>query len=823
MKFYKDAFLRGMVSEWSDKYVDYKGLKNQIILIKNKALTLAEAYSNIYEITGEEVSTQIDLSRVVEEEHFWEMLEGHLKKANEFYRSQVSSLLVQFDTLTKQSIRLDLISSYTPREQLFCSRLERELSRRKDMRIRINFSVDKIMMSENSPPTLVEDVPLKVLTTNSAVDIQTADLDKDAAKKVATAKMSPNKVRTSFCEFYRGLVLLESFCELNYEAIRKLVKKFDKNLGTKTQENYMQTVVGSMDFTKHATLKILISETEHVFSKAFTEGRRTKAMEELRVPTNRTLGLSVFRLGMFTGLCLPIFMMIVYTLATRSEKEFEHYESIFIVYRMLGMAILMLWCWGLDLYIWTKYRVNYVFIFEFNARSHVRYQNILEKASLVTLIWVSSVFIYVISNTEKERLEFLKAIPVQVHPFLLCLASVITIIVFQIKSKAWLLKTIGRSLIAPFVNVKFRDFFLADQLASISIVLYDLEYTICYFFSDAWTDDKKCLAANIWTRPVVAALPAFWRFMQCIRRYRDDGNYAHLLNAGKYSTVFFVSTFSVLRFNVDDDYATWWLFSVIVSSIYSNYWDVYRDWGLGDFKAKFLRKKLLYKRPAFYYFAIVSNLLLRLTWILSISPDLIYKFVPIHPASFAVLVATLEILRRAQWNLLRLENEQLHNVGRFRAFDVVVPPSDQEELKPTLIDRPKSIIKKIYNKILVFFGFKQNKAINLRESEDDFEAAKEPIARTESFQSEFSMNSRLNEVVELTSLNEDVNPTEIVKRKKGDELRVPLSAINSKNKGLKHILQEVRQATHTAPVLSESTEGLLSRDVEIPMPSPVFK
>lgn len=49
-------------------------------------------------------------------------------------------------------------------------------------------------------------------------------------------------------------------------------------------------------------------------------------------------------------------------------------------------------------------------------------------------------------------------------------------------------------------------------------------------------------------RSIVACLPAWWRFAQCVRRYFDEGRRAnpHLLNAGKYSTVWLVVAFSTL-------------------------------------------------------------------------------------------------------------------------------------------------------------------------------------------------------------------------------------------------------------------------------------
>ena len=78
-------------------------------------------------------------------------------------------------------------------------------------------------------------------------------------------------------------------------------------------------------------------------------------------------------------------------------------------------------------------------------------------------------------------------------------------------------------------------------------------------FSSAWnpfwpapppspTGEKRtCGSVTYGLRPIIAALPAWFRFAQCLRRYRDtrEAN-PHLVNAGKYSTTFFVVLFSSL-------------------------------------------------------------------------------------------------------------------------------------------------------------------------------------------------------------------------------------------------------------------------------------
>ena len=47
----------------------------------------------------------------------------------------------------------------------------------------------------------------------------------------------------------------------------------------------------------------------------------------------------------------------------------------------------------------------------------------------------------------------------------------------------WLLRVLGRILAAPFFIVKFADFWLADQLTSMTIAILDLYNMLCYFAS----------------------------------------------------------------------------------------------------------------------------------------------------------------------------------------------------------------------------------------------------------------------------------------------------------------------------------------------------
>lgn len=143
---------------------------------------------------------------------------------------------------------------------------------------------------------------------------------------------------------------------------------------------------------------------------------------------------------------------------------------------------------------------------------------------------------------------------------------------------------------------------------------------ICFYATNEgnWytaTDYNKCVDKTWFIRPVVACLPAYLRFAQCLRRYRDTKEkFPHLANAGKYTTTFFVVIFSTLYHTYEADgvdknsnypfFYTWIVFSFI-SSIYAYIWDMKMDWGLFDSNAgdnTLLREEIVYSHVVRYTF-----------------------------------------------------------------------------------------------------------------------------------------------------------------------------------------------------------------------------
>jgi len=184
---------------------------------------------------------------------------------------------------------------------------------------------------------------------------------------------------------------------------------------------------------------------------------------------------------------------------------------------------------------------------------------------------------------------------------------------------------------------------------------------------------------------------------QSVRRYYDSPTSIHLVNAGKYGAGIVAYFFYILWCHLGRP-GGWplalYCISTLSHSIYAGVWDVYMDWGLFRPKSKypFLRNDLGFRNHIpLYYFAIITNTLIRFGWIFYLSHS------QTRPVLKTFIIGVLEMLRRWQWNFYRLESEHLGNMDQYRVTrDVPLPYSfnnhrvdDDDEEDPF---RPSGVI-----------------------------------------------------------------------------------------------------------------------------------
>ena len=379
---------------------------------------------------------------------------------------------------------------------------------------------------------------------------------------------------------------------------------------------------------------------------------------------------------------------------SRNGKELQ-WRPALNLYRSTFLIILHIILVGINVYGWSSAGVNHILVFEIDPRQHLAYQQLLEMGTCLCVIWLLSFLAFVFTS----YLDFYPFI----QPFMFVIFMILFLInpiqIFHRPARYWLLKTLGRIVTSAFHTICFKDFWLTNQIASLELALFDIEYFTCFYISDRqwWSTDLTAAASPkgiFCTAPsrfvlqaFLLAIPSSLRFTQCIRRYYDSKKKnPHLLNAGKYASSFFVAITNSLRRGSTSSYVDnptsnpfiyIWILTAFISSTYKVTWDLKRDWGFFDKNAgenRFLRDQLVYSSKFFYYYAIIQDIIFRYIWMINI-----FVYFQTDTAEYADVIGfsygLVELFRRFFWNFFRLENEHLNNCGQFRAVrDISIAP-----------------------------------------------------------------------------------------------------------------------------------------------------
>ncbi|KAK5578744.1 hypothetical protein RB653_008417 [Dictyostelium firmibasis] len=341
--------------------------------------------------------------------------------------------------------------------------------------------------------------------------------------------------------------------------------------------------------------------------------------------------------------------------AVESEDEFN---LIIYIYRSMWSLVLLFFLSSLNFYIWDKFNIEYISIFKFKdyfknptTTNSIDEEpiifNILFKKSMVLLsILCISLFVSIFHQSYDKI-------------FSIFIWTCFFISLFYNKFiRSIIIENMVLILKAPFKSITFLSFWIADQITSLSIFLKDFNMSSCFLIT--FFNVEYCSRQLGWLSIILSILPFLFRINQCLRVFYDNReNKSQLFNALKYFMGLIVLFFSNLYHNKDNEvYKVYWVSFAIVGTIFSTYWDVVKDWGLFSKNSKnyLLRDQLLFSYKPFYYYSIVSNIIMRFTWVILINPSY-FGFKSTNEVLIGIFLISIDIVRRCQWNFIRLEFE----------------------------------------------------------------------------------------------------------------------------------------------------------------------
>jgi len=520
---------------------------------------------------------------------------------------------------------------------------------------------------------------------------------------------------------YRTGIMLKNFATLNYLTTQKLLQLYERwflptdlHLPAEDQGFTATRLLKGSYFNMSKVPTNLCENLVKKYAAEFEDHSRDKAVAVLQTKmTDIRLGhWDSFRLGIKSAFVATLTMTVVLSLFVDNEasQRWARLTSPFsyVTYRSLGLIHLLPYMWSFDVHFWQKARINYVYVFEFNPRKRLTDVQNIELALNSTLVYLANFTLFL-----RKREWGLGAVRSEVFPITLWIYVLLqcfgpVFLVSKWRNNRVVLESLGQVIIAPFGRKRFLDTVIADVLTSTVKIIIDfyhvLKLSTLFFFPNMPGASWLANSSDLIFVPLLSALPLMFRFLQSIRGYYDtQQRWPNLINALKYAVAHsiviagsFHPSFQKNAIGSDWPIGRWlWLASTILSTIFTFTWDVTMDWGLWE-NGK-MRKSLIFSHWSWHYWVMISNLILRFTWTLTLTPFSVFTDANVYQYVTVPLIAFLEIFRRYQWTLIRVEWEHIRHahVGFQSAPVFFDNEREKRERARNMGNRPNLIVESL--------------------------------------------------------------------------------------------------------------------------------
>ncbi|KAL3909238.1 MAG: hypothetical protein SGILL_008164, partial [Bacillariaceae sp.] len=245
--------------------------------------------------------------------------------------------------------------------------------------------------------------PLKSLFKHQAEHINLGGVDddedyEDDAELDEKRLAESESIKRSLVYQYRIAKLLHNYSMMNITGFVKIVKKFDKTVPSE-QGRFADALESRNMLNDGKGVDLLATKYEEQYANWFCDGdiRAAKAQMLTKRGDGLEMDWSQLQLGYRMGMCAVLALWVcwdcVWGLVAEGNTTIGA-RAAFPVFRACGGLLLLQWFWGCSVFVWTRYRVNYIFLFDLDPRNVSTPIDIFAQAVDNTLLFLILMLLY---------------------------------------------------------------------------------------------------------------------------------------------------------------------------------------------------------------------------------------------------------------------------------------------------------------------------------------------------------------------------------------------------------------------------------------------
>lgn len=547
-------------------------------------------------------------------------------------------------------------------------------------------------------------------------------------------------LRNELEKFYQELSMVRQFMGLNFLIYERLCRHYRTEF-----ERISLFRPGPMEALHHSFLEIradsvyrkldsymkvvaTIHEENFFDSKHYREAHRRL---ELVTAKSHLSSKESFYFGFYIG-AFAICILLITTLLTET-KLFDEAGSDFVtfmfpIFRGALMLYLYWFLMGVDIYVWDRYNINFRRVFDVQHKLTSSAYQVMRRAFGFLMLWILVFSYCALSNTQlfDNAAIFNKVTSMYIAPgvwlvFFLYLLFPSTQ-VFNYEGRLMFFQAGWEVLRGPFGRISTRQSWCMTQMLSFLIVLKDLLYSVCYAHNvyDVGTIKNDCQNPDFkFMEFMIIFIICFWKNVFGINKFVFLHRDRHLMTDAEFKTKrfagirgltkgAFMTVVAIVAYNMKklEPYGWWfWFVATCILTVWSSRDDLVDDWGFLQTR-DLLRAKLAYPKKRFYYFAMCFNVLLRLAWVVNLSPAVLTTTLSKNVVGLALTI--LEAFRVCVWNFFKIENDHLKFQGNFNFINSYSFPYDFEldmnnlEVRASVAAQTRALLKNAFVKHDIF-------------------------------------------------------------------------------------------------------------------------